>query len=168
MKVAQAASQEQTDFQALQYRLNAYAKQHGFANQVTTEIDRRGLVVTILTDKLLFDSGSATLQPTGMPLLSEITNLLAVDKQHPIVIEGYTDDVPIATSQFPSNWELSTARATSVVRYLISSGISENRLSAAGYADLHPIASNATTDGRGRNRRVEIVFQRINPYTPTP
>ena len=101
-----------------------------------------------------------------MPLLNEIASLLNVDRTHPIVVEGYTDNVPIDTAEFPSNWELSTARATTVVQYLIAHGVDENRLGAAGYAQLHPIASNATPAGRALNRRVEIVFERLNPYSP--
>ena len=166
LQAAASASQEQADFRALQMRLNAYAQTNGFAGQVKAQIQRRGLVVTVLTDKLLFASGQATLQPQGMPLLNEVAHLLNVDQKHPIVVEGYTDNVPISTAQFPSNWELSTARATTVVQYLIRDGVSENRLGAAGYAQLHPLASNATSAGQAENRRVEIVFERLNPYSP--
>jgi len=160
-----AAAREQADFRALQARLNAYAQARGFADQVQTEIDRRGLVVRVLTDKLLFGSGQATLKPQGLPLMEEVATLLNVDRRHPIVVEGHTDDVPISSAAFPSNWELSTARATTVVRFLIGRGVDRNRLGAAGYADLHPVATNATGAGRAINRRVEIVFERMNPTT---
>ncbi|MBV8219861.1 MAG: OmpA family protein [Solirubrobacterales bacterium] len=162
-----ASIAEQDSFVALQKRLNAYAKAHGFANRVQTVIERRGLVVRVLTDKLLFDSGQATLQPAGQPLLVEVAQLLNVDKTHPITVEGHTDNVPIATAQFPSNWELSTARATTVVRFLISRGVGAGRLGAVGYSDLHPVASNATAAGRGLNRRVDIVLMRLNPVPPS-
>jgi chemotaxis protein MotB len=163
VRAAQAASQEQSDLQALKFRLDQFAKAHGIASQVSTQITRQGLVVTILTDKLLFDSGSALLQPTGTPLLDEIGNLLEVDTMHhPILVEGFTDDVPIDTAQFPSNWELSTTRADTVLRYLLGRGIPAIRFGAAGYADLHPIASNATPAGRALNRRVDVVFERID------
>lgn len=164
---AAAANVEQQNFLALKARIDTYARAHGFSKQVQTMIDRRGLVVRVLTDRLLFASGQATLKPVGLPLLAEMASLLdSVDQSHPIVVEGYTDNVPIASSEFPSNWELSTARATTVVRYLISRGVNEQRLGAAGYADLHPIASNATAAGRAVNRRVEIVFERLNPVPP--
>jgi chemotaxis protein MotB len=166
LQAAESASQEQADFRALEMRLNAYAQANGFAGQVKATIQRRGLVVTVLTDKLLFDSGQATLQPQGLPLLNEIASLLNVDKTHPIVVEGYTDNIPIDTAQFPSNWELSTTRATTVVQYLIAHGVDQNRLGAAGYAQLHPVATNAIPAGRAENRRVEIVFERLNPYSP--
>jgi chemotaxis protein MotB len=162
-----ASVAEQQSFKALQKKLNDYAKAHGFSGQVQTVIERRGLVVRVLTDKLLFDSGQATLQPAGDPLLEEVATLLNVDKSHPITVEGNTDTQPIATSQFPSNWELSTARATTVVRFLIAHGVSAERLAAAGYAALHPVDSNATTAGRAHNRRVDIVLMRLNPVPPS-
>ena len=163
-----AATAEQQDFAQLKQRIDTYARAHGFSNQVRTLIERRGLVVRVLTDKLLFDSGQATLKPAGLPLLREIATLLdSVDQRHPIVVEGYTDDVPIDSAEFPSNWELSTARATTVVRFLISRGVNEQRLGAAGYAFLHPVATNGTSPGRALNRRVEIVFQRLNPVPPS-
>ena len=163
MVAASGAKQEQEDFKKLQRELNAYAKSHGFGNEVQAVIARQGLVVHVLTDKLLFDSGSATLQPAGLPLLQEIAHLLNVDQKHPITVEGNTDNQPIQSSQFPSNWELSTDRATTVVRYLIAHRVQDQRLSAAGYADLHPLATNATATGRARNRRVDIVLDRIYP-----
>ncbi|MGZ4223811.1 MAG: flagellar motor protein MotB [Solirubrobacteraceae bacterium] len=162
-----AALKEQASLAALKRKLDAYAKEHGLSHDVQTVIDRRGLVVRVLTDQLLFASGQATLQPVGFPLLNEVAQLLNVDKTHPITVEGHTDNVPISSSQYPSNWELSTDRATTVVRYLIAKGVNRERLGAVGYADLHPIASNATTAGRARNRRVEIVLQRINPVPPS-
>jgi chemotaxis protein MotB len=162
-----ASVAEQDSFIALQKKLNAYAKAHGFSDKVQTVIERRGLVVRVLTDKLLFDSGQAILQPVGDPLLEEVATLLNVDQTHPITVEGNTDTQPIATAQFPSNWELSTARATTVVRFLIAHGVSAGRLAAAGYAALHPVSSNATADGRARNRRVDIVLMRLNPVPPS-
>jgi chemotaxis protein MotB len=157
------AVSEQNEFAQLKQKLDGFAKARGFGNAVQTEITRRGLVVTVLTDKLLFDSGSATLQPAGDPLMAEIVSLLNLDKSHPIIVEGHTDNIPISTAEFPSNWELSTARATSVVRYLIAHSISAGRLGAAGYAALDPVASNSTAAGRAHNRRVDIVFERLNP-----
>jgi chemotaxis protein MotB len=163
MLAVSASKQEQENFRKLKQQLDAYSKAHGFGNEVQAVIEQRGLVVRVLTDKLLFDSGSATLQPAGLPLLQEISRLLNVDRKHPITVEGNTDNQPIQSSQFPSNWELSTDRATTVVRYLIAHGVMDQRLSAAGYADLHPLASNATAAGRAQNRRVDIVLDRIYP-----
>jgi chemotaxis protein MotB len=164
MKEAQNSSQENEEFRALQQRLNSYAKAHGFGNQVKAQITQQGLVVTVLTDNLLFSSGSDTLEPASYPLLTEIAHLIALDtEQHPVDVEGYTDDVPIHTVQFPSNWELSTGRATNVLQYLLSRDVAGTRLLASGYADHFPVASNATAAGQAKNRRVEIVFIRKYP-----
>jgi chemotaxis protein MotB len=126
---------------------------------VETTIARRGLVVRVLTDKVLFDSGSAEIKPAAKPLLDALARLLKTQVRNPIQVEGNTDNVPVSGS-FPSNWELSTARATAVVRSLIRVGVWPGRLGATGYADRHPIATNATEAGRRRNRRVEIVLLR--------
>ncbi len=165
LQTVTAANAEQASFVKLQHQLNVYARSHGFSNEVQAVIDERGLVVRVLTDKLLFDSGSAALQPAGMPLLKEIANLLNIDRRHPITVEGNTDNQPIHSAQFPSNWELSTDRATTVLRYLIGRGVLASRLAATGYADLHPLASNATAAGQAKNRRVDIVLNRIYPAT---
>ena len=162
-----ASISEQDTFVALKAKMDAYAKAHGFGDKVQTIIERRGLVVRVLTDNLLFASGSATLKTGADQLLDEVAQLLNLDPSHPITVEGHTDNQPIATAQFPSNWELSTTRATNVVRFLISRSVSAYRLGAVGYADLHPIASNATAAGRAENRRVEIVLMRLNPVPPS-
>ena len=161
-----AAKIEQEQLQQLKAQLDRYLKAHGLQNQVQTTISRRGLVVRVLTDKVLFDSGQATLKPAGLPLLGEVANLLDVATNHQIAVEGHTDSVPISSAQYPSNWELSTARATTVVRYFISRSVDASRLTASGYADLHPLASNATDRGRQLNRRVEIVLLRNTPQIP--
>jgi chemotaxis protein MotB len=158
---AEAARQEQL-FAQIKHELDAYAQAHGFANKVQTVIESRGLVIRVLTDDLLFASGSAALSPRSDPLLSRISELLQLAGGHPIDVEGNTDDVPIHGGQYPSNWELSTARADTVLRYLVSQGIAPSRLVAVGYAEQHPIASDATAAGRAQNRRVEIVVKRVD------
>ena len=169
-RAALAARREEDELQQLKRQLDAFAAAHGFKAQVETVVTRRGLVVRLLTDNVLFDSGLADIKPRGLPLLAEVGTLLGVDHVHPIVVEGHTDDVPIATSKFASNWELSTARASAVVRWLIGRQLPARRFSAAGYADLRPLASNGSAAGRARNRRVEIVLQRIHnlPGATTP
>ncbi len=164
---AAAASQEAAQFAAIKQKLDAYAAKHGFSSDVHTSVEKRGLVIRVLTDSLLFPSGQANLIPQALPLLSEIGKLVNLDRAHPVAVEGNTDNEPIRSAAFPSNWELSTARASMVVRDLISTGVAPQRMSAAGYADLRPIASNATAQGRARNRRVEIVLQRLaEPPSP--
>jgi chemotaxis protein MotB len=156
-----AASQEQSEFERIKRELEAYAHNHGFGQFVHISVESRGLVIKVLTDDLLFASGSATLDAQGDPLLSEIAVLLNVDEVHPVGVYGNTDDVPIQTGQFPSNWELSAARASTVVRFLAANGVAPDRLSATGYADMRPVASNETPGGRAQNRRVEVVLQRL-------
>jgi chemotaxis protein MotB len=156
-----AANQEASEFARLKSEIDQYAKSHGFAGKVQATIEARGLVIRVLTDDLLFASGQATLDPRADGLLTEIAQLLNLDQVHPVDVEGNTDDVPIHSSLYPSNWQLSTARASTVVEYLISAGVSAERLTAVGYADQRPIASDSTAAGRARNRRVEIVLKRI-------
>ena len=153
---------EDEQFKRTKRNLDDYAAKHGLKKKLETEITRRGLVIRMLTDGVLFDSGEAKIKPGAMPQLEKIAGLLQVDENHPINVEGHTDNVPIKSSQFPTNWELSTARASSVVRLLIADNAPADRLGAVGYAQLHPIASNGSAAGRSRNRRVEIVLLRVN------
>ncbi|MDT7713517.1 MAG: chemotaxis protein MotB [Pseudonocardiales bacterium] len=157
---AKAKAKEQEDFRRLKRQIDSYARQKGLQNQVQTIIAQRGLVIRLLTDKVLFDSGAAELKPQATPVLSQVASILSKEAVHQVMVEGHTDNVPIRGSVFPTNWELSTARASRVVRFLIAGGVTEGRLSAGGYASLHPIASNNTAAGRSRNRRVEIVLLR--------
>jgi chemotaxis protein MotB len=160
----------QREFAKIKKEIDKYAKQHGLSKQLQTAIARRGLIVRILTDRVVFDPGQAVLKPAAAPVLTGVAHALNIDKTHPIMVEGHTDNVPISGSQFPSNWELSTARASVVVRFMLHTSISRYRLGAAGYADLYPVASNSTASGRSKNRRVEIVLlrqdQTITPDIP--
>ncbi len=115
-----------------------------------------------MVDRVLFASGKAQVKPAGLKVLKQVSDILknVADKQ--IRIEGHTDNVPIGAglkSRFPTNWELSTARATSVVRYLIEQGgVDRVNLSAVGYAETRPVAGNDSEEGRTSNRRIEIVL----------
>ncbi|HEV7162189.1 MAG TPA: flagellar motor protein MotB [Solirubrobacteraceae bacterium] len=156
-----AAQQESAVFAHIKAELDAYARAHGFSKSVQSTIEAQGLVIRVLTDDLLFETGQASLNGGSSGLLGEISQLLNIDETHPIDVEGNTDDVPIHGGPYPSNWELSTARASTVVRFLAEHGVTPRRLTATGYAEQHPLASNATSAGRARNRRVEIVMKRI-------
>lgn len=115
-----------------------------------------GLVIS-LREVGFFESGSAQMKTASEPTFDRIANMLR-ERRCRVRVEGHTDNVPIHNLQFSSNWELSTSRATEIVRLLIvREGYSPSRLSAAGYAEFHPIASNATAEGRSMNRRVDIV-----------
>jgi chemotaxis protein MotB len=164
-----AAEREEEDFQELKRKIDAYAKEHGLQNKLQTDVVRRGLVIRLLTDRVVFASGSAQLEPPSTDLLTTLARLLVLEVRHPIVVEGHTDNRPISSPQFPTNWELSTSRATQVVRFFIRQGVAARRLQAAGLAAQRPIASNSNDDGRSRNRRVEIVLVRQNaaPSTST-
>ncbi len=125
--------------------------------QVKVEMEDKGLVITFVSE-VLFDSGKAKLRPESLPKLNkvaEVLNTTVADLN--IGIEGHTDNQPIKKSGWKSNWELSTARALSVLHYLSEQHVSEPRLSAVGYGEYKPVASNDTKAGRQKNRRVEIV-----------
>lgn len=127
--------------------------------------NKEGLVIS-LEEVGFFASGSAVVKPEGIPTLAKIAGILAHVPED-IRVEGHTDNVPIHNKQFASNWELSTARATEVLNLLITRfGILPSRLSAAGYAEFHPVASNATPAGRAMNRRVDIVVLRNDLQSP--
>jgi len=115
-----------------------------------------------MVDRVLFDSGQAQVKPAGMKVLKQVGDVLNQISDKQIRIEGHTDNVPISSKlqdRFKTNWELSTARATTVVRYLIDQGgVDRQYLSAVGYADTHPLASNDSEEGRSSNRRIEIVL----------
>lgn len=156
---AKGATKETEELKKLKKDIDAWTQTHGLSKQVETQIARRGLIVRVLTDDVLFDSGSADIKPSADRLLDALAKLLKTQVRNPIQVEGNTDNVPVS-GRYPSNWELSTARATEVVRDMIRRGVWAGRLGATGYASEHPIASNRTATGRKRNRRVEIVVLR--------
>ncbi len=125
--------------------------------KVSLEMQDRGLVVTVI-DKVLFDSGKAKIRSDGKSVLEKVAEVLAkIDKD--IIIEGHTDNVPIKYSGWKSNWELSAHRALNVLHYFVDEkGLKPERFSAAGYGPYRPVASNATEEGRQKNRRVEIII----------
>jgi chemotaxis protein MotB len=133
------------------------ASRAGQLGQIKFLIDKRGLVLRV-PESFFFDSGQASLRPEVIPIINVLGKSLAKIPNH-IRIEGHTDSVPIRTLQFPSNWELSTARATTIVRYLLTHfQFHPHRLSATGYAEFHPVAPNTTPEGRLQNRRVDMVI----------
>lgn len=166
-KVAARAA-EAKDFHRLKARIDAFAAQQGITGQVSTRVTADGLHIRILTDKLLFDSGSATPKPGSYPLLAKLGTVLAREGSHAIIVEGHTDTMPIASRQFPTNWELSGARASAITRAFVVARVSPDRLTAAGRADRDPITSNATPAGRAVNRRVEILLPREMTDVPAP
>jgi chemotaxis protein MotB len=152
-----AIAEDRVALESTQAELDARLSALGVREDVDLRLDARGLIVTIVTDQVLFAPGSDVVLGEGRSILAAIGGAL-LDLPNDVGVEGHTDDVPISTARFHSNWELSTARATSVLQLLVeTTGIAPSRLSAAGYADTHPIADNSTTEGRAANRRVEVV-----------
>jgi len=126
--------------------------------QVRLSMEEKGLVITFVSE-VLFDSGKASLKPESFEALNKVANILVENvPENNIGIEGYTDNQPIKYSKWKSNWELSAHRALSVLEYLEGKGVNPERLSASGYGEYKPVASNDTADGRQLNRRVEIVI----------
>lgn len=125
---------------------------------VDVEVDPRGIVVS-MREAGSFPTGSADLAPAAKDVLAALADTIGAEAGMKLRVEGHTDDVPIQTGRFASNWELSTARATSVVTHLVQQlGLSPERLSAAGYGEFHPRVPNASSADRARNRRVDVVI----------
>ncbi len=132
-----------------------FNKLGGLVNVSESEI---GVVIT-LSDLLLFSAGEAELSPKGYSILKKVAGILSQLAYH-IKIKGHTDASPISTGKYPSNWELSSARASSVARSVVKHGVNPSLVSAEGYAGYRPVATNDTNEGRAQNRRVEIVYER--------
>ena len=150
--------------------LMAHLEENDLLDKVEVNLVENGIHM-VITDSVMFASGQALLLPTSQEILAVIVRVLD-DAVQSVVVEGHTDNQPIRTSQFPSNWELSSARAAAVVRFFIQQGLSldPERYLAVGYGEYHPVTSNATPGGRAANRRVEILFSwepwqnNSNPY----
>lgn len=153
--------QENRKFRELKKQIDGFAREQGLAARVKTRVTEQGLQIRVLTDGLLFASGSAATKPAGRPLLHAIGEVLAGEGEHPITVSGHTDPEPISSGQYRSNWDLSVARATSVVHELTQSKVIAGRITAAGRAQLDPVTSNDTAAGRALNRRVEILLPRL-------
>jgi chemotaxis protein MotB len=122
-------------------------------------IIRDGRMVIQLESDVLFDSGKTNIKPDGQTALAKLAPVLAGITDRKYLVTGFTDDVPIHTQRFPSNWELSTARAVEVVKFLVASGLKPQQVAAAGYSEFDPVVANDTPEHRAQNRRIEIVLQ---------
>lgn len=150
---------QKDDLTAIRDRIAKSLAAKGLSGSVQFQVRDHGLVVNVVTDRVLFNAGEASLRPEGRKVLDAVAPILR-SLPNELTVEGHTDNVPI-TGTFPSNWELSTERATTVLRYVLSRGVNGAKVSAAGYADQRPLSTNATADGRARNRRVAIVVHAI-------
>jgi chemotaxis protein MotB len=155
LRKAKAAAEERAaTFRALIDKLKSMIE--GGQLKVTV---RSGKMLIVLSNEVLFDSGKTQLKPAGKTALTAVANALASIKDRRFVVAGHTDNVQIATAQFPSNWELSTARAVEVTRLLVAGGVAPTALAASGYGEFDPVAPNDTPANKALNRRIEIEMQ---------
>jgi chemotaxis protein MotB len=160
MLFALASALNELQLIELKRRLEGYVVENNLEDAVGLRIDEKGLVIS-LREKYMFDSGKAEIYPEAKIILEEIVKeCLTVPNN--MNVEGHTDNVPIHTSEFPSNWELSAARATNVTRYLVEKlEFPPKRIASGGYGEYHPVATNDTPDGRAKNRRVDVIVRRL-------
>jgi chemotaxis protein MotB len=150
-------AQEAAEKRAAQFReMVAKFKSMIDAGKLQVEI-RDGLMLVKLPDNILFDPGKTDLKPAGKDAIRQVTQILAGIEGRKFQVAGHTDNIPIKSAKFKSNWELSASRAVEVAKIMIENGMEPKRLSAAGYADQLPVATNDSDDGRRQNRRIEIV-----------
>jgi chemotaxis protein MotB len=149
---------ERQEFEEARKMMESRLRDEIKGDKISLRLDESGLAI-ILSDDILFDSGKADLKKQAYPVLDYLITI--INDKVPgknIGVTGHTDNVPIKFSGWKSNWELSTARATNVLYYLENNGVAPKRLSSTGYGEHRPIASNDTTAGKAKNRRVEIVI----------
>ena len=139
--------------------IRGFIENKGMAENIEAHMDQGNIVVR-MTGTILFNSGFAALNNEGKPLLDGIAEIVGKFSEFKVSIKGHTDNSPIRTDKFPSNWELSALRATTVLRYLIERGIPPKRLTATGYAQLMPLVPNNSVENRAKNRRVEFVLEK--------
>jgi chemotaxis protein MotB len=153
----QKVYKEHLEMQNTEQKVRRMIAQKGLEGKISTDLGPRGLVISV-KDTVLFEVGSADLTPAAKEIVRSVAHILAA-MPNSIRVEGHTDNVPIHTRQYFSNWELSTARATNVLQYFIAHGnISPERLSAAGYGEYKPSVPNSSERNRALNRRVDIVL----------
>jgi chemotaxis protein MotB len=149
------------ELQVTRRRIEAGLKEQIAAQEIRIE-EMQGKLKVTFVDKILFDSGSSRINPRGRESLLNFAQSFAESNGQQIIVEGHTDNVPVGAllrSRFPSNWELSTARATAVVRFLSEeAGLTPDSLAASGYGSYRPVAANDTEEGRSQNRRIEIIL----------
>jgi chemotaxis protein MotB len=154
------SQKEIQQIQALYEEVQSLIAEGQLPGTVELITEERGLVVRF-ADRAFFDLGKADIRADALPVLEQVAEILRPLPNH-VRVEGHTDNLPIKTERFPSNWELSTARATNVIRFLIEEAhLDPERLSAAGYGEYRPIDTNETIAGKARNRRVDLVILRL-------
>ena len=151
--------EDQKSLEKIQNRVDEYIAVNELENQLATELTDEGLLLTI-RDSILFDPGSANIKPEYNEIADEIANLLEFDPPRSIIVTGHTDNIPMNSALFSSNWELSVMRAVNFLKMVVQNPDLDPLLfSAKGYGEFSPIASNDTAEGRAQNRRVEVLIQ---------
>jgi chemotaxis protein MotB len=152
------AAQEQLELQALQQKVNSYIKEKKLTDKLNTSLTDEGLLLTI-RDNVLFESGRAEVRTSDVKIADEIADLLIMEPPRNIIISGHTDNVPIKNARYESNWELSVMRAVEFMKIILKNDQLDPRwFSAKGFGEFQPVATNATAEGKARNRRVEILI----------
>ncbi|HUP57054.1 MAG TPA: OmpA family protein [Bdellovibrionota bacterium] len=148
----------ETDKRLAEFReLTAKFKSLVNSGQLTVKVINGKMTVALSTD-VLFPSGSAKLSPKGLLAIKEVSQVLSTFVGRNFQVEGHTDNVPIKTASYPSNWELASARAMTVLKTMLDSGMAADHLSAASYGDTQPVATNTTDEGKSANRRIAIII----------
>ncbi|WLD93643.1 flagellar motor protein MotB [Alkalihalobacillus sp. AL-G] len=161
-QATQKASLDQLQLAAIKKKIDAYIEDKNLSKSLRTTLTESGLIITIL-DNALFDSGSAHVKEEAVGLAGEISQLLVTDPPRNIIIAGHTDNIPIQNSEFQSNWELSAHRSINFMNLLLQNEkLDPKKFSQAGYGEHHPVAPNDTSEGRAKNRRVEVKILPFN------
>jgi chemotaxis protein MotB len=155
-KQAEAEAQEQQDLNNLKKELDTYINENGLTTQLeTTQADH--YVMITIRDQALFASGSALIKPEAQVLAGAISNILTAYPDYQVTVTGHTDNIPITSKTYDSNWDLSTARSLNFMKELFKNpNVGQARFSSTGFGEFRPIASNDTNEGRAKNRRVEV------------
>ncbi|MCL4439709.1 MAG: OmpA family protein [Firmicutes bacterium] len=160
----QVQTETLVDLQRLKKQMDQYIHENNLSSELKTSIMKDSLIITI-RDHALFDSGSAAVKPQARKIILSMADILVRYPQYEVLVAGHTDNQPIHTKEFESNWDLSSERALNCMKILLStSRLDPRRFSAIGYGEYRPIASNETEEGRAKNRRVEVTIkQKIVP-----
>lgn len=162
MLFALSAAATEDQLKKIKQKIDNYVLENRLEKFVSTKITQKeGLIITF-SEKYMFDPGKADIYPEAKEVIKNISALL-LDEPNRISIEGHTDNTPINTPEFPSNWELSTKRATNVLKYLLEElKFDPKRLTAAGFGEWHPVAPNDTPENKAKNRRVDLIVRRLD------
>lgn len=147
---------EQENLEGLKKQLDNYIKQNGLTNDLDTKLNQSQLMITI-SDKALFPSGEAEVKQDARKLAKAISDMLEQFPDYEVIVSGHTDNIPISNKEYPSNWDLSSARALNFMKILmLNTQLDPQKFSAIGYGEYHPVSTNESAVGRAQNRRVEV------------